>query len=188
MAALLGAGLWAGLVVLTEYEVNWFAWGVGALVGGVMSRLTPVRNVKLSVYAAVLAVLGLAVGKVMTFQALIPKYGQEMMLANEEILVWGFAFDMKDYETYSAEVSHQLSALPRPDSVPEALQKLMLVEARTRMEASSPAERERVARRAWQRAVRELGVPIQFLASLSLFDVLWFGLAIATAWKLMRGG
>ena len=33
MGAMLGAVIWAGLVYLTEFEIGWFAWGLGGLAG-----------------------------------------------------------------------------------------------------------------------------------------------------------
>ncbi len=31
--AILGAVVWAGIVIKTEYEIGWLAWGIGALIG-----------------------------------------------------------------------------------------------------------------------------------------------------------
>ena len=37
IGALLGAGVWAGVAVATNYEIGWIAWGLGALAGAGMA-------------------------------------------------------------------------------------------------------------------------------------------------------
>ena len=188
LAALVGAGIWTAVTALTDIEFGWIAWGIGGLVGVVMAKLTPARSLKLGVYAAVLAALGLAIGKVGTVRMTVPEIGSEMVLEDGEMLAYAFAADMRTGERYSPEVSIQLAALSSTDSVPTALQMKMLDEAQRRMADASEAERERVARNFAQGILADIDLAEQFRASLSLFDLLWFGLAIATAFKLMRGG
>ncbi len=188
LAALVGAGLWAAVTALTDIEFGFIAWGIGVLVGFVMAKLTPARSVKLGVYAAVLAALGLAIGKVATVRMMIPVYGRDMVLSSDGMLVQAFVVDMRRHERYSSEVSVQLAALSTSDSLPDALQMKMVDEAQLRMAEATDAEKERVAKGFADRILADLDVADQFTASLSLFDLLWFGLAIATAFKLMRGG
>jgi len=188
LAALVGAGIWTAVTALTDIEFGWIAWGIGGLVGFVMAKLTPARSVTLGVYAAVLAALGLAIGKVATVRMMIPVYGSQMVLSDDEVLAQAFVVDMRQNERYSSEVSVQLAALSASDSVPATLLTKMMDEAQLRMDEASDAEKERVAKGFADRILADFGVAEQFGASLSLFDLLWFGLAVATAFKLMRGG
>ena len=188
LAALAGAGIWTAVTALTDTEFGWIAWGIGGLVGFVMAKLTPARSVKLGIYAAVLAALGLAIGKVATVRMMIPVYASEMFLMDDEVLAQAFVLDMRRNEKYSAEVSLQLAALSTSDSVPTSLQARMMDEAQLQMDEASDAEKERVAQGAADRILDNLDLGDQFAASLSLFDLLWFGLAVATAFRLMRGG
>jgi hypothetical protein len=63
----------------------------------------------------------------------------------------------------------------------------MFDEARARAENATEEERERVATSFANRVLTVTSLSQQFLASLGLFDILWFFLAIGTAWKMMRG-
>jgi hypothetical protein len=64
-AAIVGAVVWATLVVVTEYEIGYVAWAIGGLVGfGVV--VLGGRGTPLAVLAAVLAVLSIVGGKYAT--------------------------------------------------------------------------------------------------------------------------
>lgn len=187
LAAIGGAGIWTAVVVVTDMEIGWIAWGVGALVGFVMSRVTQARSPQLAVTAALLAAVGLAIGKVASVRVAVPSIGREMIMSNPEALSAAFAMEMRQGERFSPEVSVQLASLSESDTVPDALWSTMLDEARARVAAAQPEERERVARAFAERMVGAIGLTEQFKSSLSLFDLLWFGLAIATAAKFMLG-
>ena len=163
------------------------AWGVGGLVGFVMSKFTPERSVKLGVLAAALAVLGLAIGKIATVRLVAPTAGSDVILEDPEALATAFALDMREGERYSPEVSMQLATLSPTDTIPDALWPKMLDEAQARMAEAPEAERVRVATAFMNKFMDKMDLTDQFGASLSLFDLLWFGLAIATAFKIMRG-
>lgn len=187
LAALVGAGIWTAIVVITDYEIGWIAWGIGALVGIAMSRFTPERSVKLGVIAAVIAVVGLAIGKVATVRVLVPTIGRDLIMESPEFLVQAFAHDMRAKERFSPELSIQLAGLSTTDSLPEPLATKVLEEAQARMDNAPPEERARVATMFTQTILGAVDLTGQFTASLSLFDFLWFGLALATAFKIMRG-
>jgi len=188
LAALAGAGIWTAVVMISGgWEVGWVAWGIGALVGAVMARMTPQRSVHIAVVASLLAAAGLAIGKVATFRMAVPNIARDMLLENSEMLVQAFALDMRENERFSAEVSVQLASISSGDTLSDGVAAQMVAEARTRMEGAPLAERERVAKVFANRILAETGLSSQFGATLSLFDVLWFFLAIATAFKMMRG-
>ena len=184
VAALVAAGVWALVTKATNTEYGMLAWGVGLLVGVVMAAMTPARSATLGVYAALLAMLGLATGKVLTLK-IMSGSAHEVVLEHEETLAQAFLMDMRDRETFSPEVNQRLVALAE-DTVPDALYATMQVEAQARMDAAPAAERERVAKQAVTMVMGSLSLPDQFMATLSLFDLLWFFLAIGTAWKIMR--
>lgn len=66
-ATLLGAGIWALVTVVTEYQIGFMAIGIGILVGLAMrytgKGIDPVHGI----VGAVLSLLGCAVGNVLTF-------------------------------------------------------------------------------------------------------------------------
>lgn len=187
LAALLGAGIWTAVVAMTGFEVGWVAWGLGALVGFAMSRFTAQRSAQLGVYAAVLAVLGLAIGKVATVRVMLPSLGRDIVMENEAILAQAFAVDMRANERFSAQLSLDLARFGADDSLPPPILTRMMDEVQARMATAPPAERERVAAMFTSSVMGDVSLAEQFTATLSFFDLLWFGLAIATAFKFMRG-
>ncbi len=63
-AAIVGAGVWGGLVALTDREVGYFAWGVGLLVGvAVMLAAGGSRGRPFQIVGASCGLLGIALGK-----------------------------------------------------------------------------------------------------------------------------
>ena len=187
LGAFVGAGLWTAVTALTEYEIGWIAWGVGGLVGFAMSRFTSERSAQLGIYAAVLAVAGLAIGKVATVRVMAPTMGRSIIVDNPQILLYAFAHDMRAGERFSPELSIELAGFALTDSVPPAVEAKMLSEAQVRMDAAAPAERDRVAEAFTHTIMSQVTLVEQFKASLSLLDLLWFGLALATAFRIMRG-
>ncbi|HRQ64087.1 MAG TPA: hypothetical protein PKZ76_04350 [Xanthomonadaceae bacterium] len=68
MAALLGGGAWAAIVVFTDYEIGFVAWGIGLLAGAaVIGFARGRRGVPLQIIAVVSGVLGIVAGKYFTF-------------------------------------------------------------------------------------------------------------------------
>lgn len=68
IGALIGGAIWAGIVILTDYEVGFVAWGIGALCGfGVLQLAGTARGVPLQVIAVATSVLGIVLGKYMAF-------------------------------------------------------------------------------------------------------------------------
>lgn len=62
LAALLGAAVWAGVMIKTGYEIGWVAWGIGGAVGAAVAKAGG-RGVPMAATAAVLALLSVAGGK-----------------------------------------------------------------------------------------------------------------------------
>jgi len=83
IAALIGGVAWGFIGKLTGYEIGWVAWGVGFLAGfGVVSLAGGRRGVPLQVVAVAAALVGVAIGKYITFfyalrQYVAGEYGAE---------------------------------------------------------------------------------------------------------------
>jgi hypothetical protein len=177
--------VWTLLVKLTGSEIGWVAWGVGALVGIVMAKMTPVRGGTIAVYAALFAALGLATGKVMTVKAVLAPMAQQDFVEDPEMLAQAFAWDMRERETYTPEINQQLFQLG-DDTIPDALWAQMVVQAAARRDAAPEAERQRVVQAFVTGIIGAVSFTDQFMSTLSFFDLLWFFLAIGTAWKIMH--
>jgi hypothetical protein len=83
LAALLGGGIWAGIAVMTDYELGIIAWAIGGLCGfGVVLLAQGRKGAPLQVIAVLTSVFGILVGKYFTFyyilrQAMLEEYGEE---------------------------------------------------------------------------------------------------------------
>jgi len=65
--ALVGAGTWFGIAVVTNYELGWIAWGLGVLAGAGMALGYREETVQGGVVAAGIAVVGILAAKIAVF-------------------------------------------------------------------------------------------------------------------------
>ena len=72
LAAAVGALAWAGIAYLTEYELGYVAWAIGGMVGWAMAKFGG-RGNACAATAAVLAVAGIAGGKLLGTHFLVEK-------------------------------------------------------------------------------------------------------------------
>lgn len=83
LAALIGGGVWAAIAVAADYELGIIAWGIGGLCGFAVVMFAKGRKgVPLQVVAMVTSILGIAIGKYLTFyyllrQAVLGELGEE---------------------------------------------------------------------------------------------------------------
>lgn len=128
LGALVGGAVWAGIVVVTDYEVGFVAWGIGALCGFAVVMFTRgSKGFPLQVIAVVTSVLGIAIGKYFSFYHFL-----KQVVIEEE----------------GAEAAEQLSVIS-PNVIAYFVQTLP--------------------------------------QTLGLYDLLWVGLAVFTAWGIPKG-
>jgi hypothetical protein len=187
VTAIAAAIAWSLLVGWTEYEAKWFAVGLGALVGFVMSRMTTARGHTVALYAAMLAAFGLAAGKLLSVRSAYVPVAREVIVQDEQALTVAVAFDMFAREQYSPDLQHELYRFPVVDSIPPEMVERMMEEAAGRLETAPPAERQRVVQALLDSALARVTLAEQFTAVLGFWDVIWFLAAIGAAWKIMKG-
>jgi len=84
LAAAVGGGIWGLIVIATGYVIGFMAWGIGLLAGYAVVLFSRGRKgVPLQVIAVLSSVLGIAIGKYVTFfhflkEAIAKKYGPEV--------------------------------------------------------------------------------------------------------------
>jgi hypothetical protein len=84
LAALVGGFVWGLIVIVTDYEVGFVAWGIGFLAGIAVVRFAGGRKgVPLQVVAVVSSLLGIVVGKYISFayffkKAVEDRFGVEL--------------------------------------------------------------------------------------------------------------
>jgi hypothetical protein len=201
VGGMIGAGVWAAIAYFASLEVGWIAWGVGLLVGvGVAMGNRGEGSTAAGVMAAVIALLSVAAGKYAAVQLLVPDESELVAnsvaaLENKELLVsyvadgvvvefeaegrpvdWPAGSDPQqaaEQADYPADVWAVAQA--RWDSMPADSQEVFRMQIAANIEASAAAFRDALAQQG-------------FLGSFGLFDIVFFGLAIYTAFKIAQAG
>jgi hypothetical protein len=197
------AGLLVGFVLIIAWvmlahaahdDVGLVAWGVGGLVGIVVSKVAKPPTKVTGVLAALLTTGTLLVAKpVLVMFALQPALRQEFM-NNRDATASLYLLDMTKNHSFSPELQHTLDT--RPDllrdtsfmGAGEEIKIRMVSEAKDRAKVATPAERERLVRTHLDNSVLEkVGFIVLLLTTFGPLDLLWMGLGISTAWKLGQG-
>jgi hypothetical protein len=189
----LAAVVWALVVYFTGYEIGWVAWGVGALVGYAVSRSAHEPDAALGPTAAALAVASLLLAKVLIIEFAAPSAVTAEVLKNRETVAAMFLVDMRLHKSFSPELEASVEQLEdRPGSLSDAqrfqLQQQIQAEALQRAAGATRAERERVVRAGVDRMLDAMGFFGMAKLSFSGWDLLWFGLAISSAFKVAQRG
>ena len=104
LAALVGAAAWAAIVVLTDYEIGFAAWGIGFLAGFAVVLFTRGRKgLPLQVIAVAASILGILLGKYASYVYILKDVAREeageeaaadVSLFSSEV----FGFFMEDFD------------------------------------------------------------------------------------------
>lgn len=201
LGGVIGAAIWAGVAYFSGYEIGWIAWGVGILAGvGVAKGNSGEGSKAAGALAAIIAALAVVGGKYAMVELAMPNEGELFAntvaaLEDDEYVVSYIADDVV------AEFEAEGRAVEWPEGV-EALQ------ATTR--AEYPADVWNIALSRWEgmdtdgqqayrdeiRAnieasmaeIREFISQAGFMSSFGLLDIVFFGLAVVTAFKIGQAG
>jgi len=189
VAALVGGGLWALVVIGTKYEVGWLAWGVGALVGVVMSRATPARGQTVALLGAVIAGIGLLSGKALIAAYTVSARSVTQEIVSDSTLVLQAASWHLDTEIGWPEgIQTQLDALGGDDTLSDALWQEMMAASAAHAGAWTSADSSAIAAAYADAILVRLGTLDRLRMQFGLWDLLWFGLAVVTAFRILRAG
>ncbi|HUG02394.1 MAG TPA: hypothetical protein VML95_11055 [Longimicrobiales bacterium] len=185
VAALAAGGAWALIVLTTGYEIGWVAWGVGLVVGLVMSRLTAARSTGLAAAAAGIAAVGLLVGKLLisTFSVGVVT---DAVLEDEEYLTQVTIYHMIEERSFNEGTLADYDAVQEGDTLSDALWDKMVAQARTRVATMTDEERATVASGFAESAIGSMGLSDRIMNQMSGWDLLWFFLAVSTAYSMMK--
>jgi hypothetical protein len=196
LGALAGAAAWGALVYFLKVEVGYVAWGIGFLAGLLGLRFSDSQgSPALGVACAVIALLGVAAGKVFALWLFLGSMGAPPV--NPEQLAISTLADglVEEREAQGQRVVFPPgksldTAQAQQDYPPE-----IWAEAETKWRANSAEDRMIVlaalASNSELSAINRLKMSIVGLfhgAGVSPFDLLWAFLAVSTAFKLGSGG
>jgi hypothetical protein len=82
-AAILGGAVWGIIVLISGYEIGFMATGIGVLTGYAVAKLTRARGVPMQIIAVAAALVGILIGKYVTFygilrELLTAEFGEEV--------------------------------------------------------------------------------------------------------------
>jgi len=207
-AALLGAVLWAVIARVTGYELGIVAWGIGVLAGVGLTLFTEGRSTRLGLLAALFAFLGIMMGKVFIAKWYVmpemSKQIRQIRFSNEQItevledpnMMFTVAcLELVDRKEFNEEFAWEVIGVQSGGLSPPENRRESIESARKRaleLLDTWPEDRKRMAARTQlvkmsQKVVERAGFFIALIAAFSLWDLLWFPIALWSAYKIGAG-
>ncbi len=206
IAGAIGGAIWAGIAYGTGYEIGWIAWIIGGMVGFGVAAGGKMGGPIAGGVAVIITIASLLGGKYAAVELTLNKEFDAGAIADEILedmtteQVVSYIADQVHEERTAAGETFQW-----PDGVdPSAATKAseyppeIWADAQTRWKAMSPSDRAtyREELQDSMRADMEAAMTMfrgeiakeGFLQSFGLFDIVFFGLAIVTAFKIAASG
>jgi hypothetical protein len=197
IGGVVGAALWGGISYFTGYEIGWIAWGVGGLVGLGCALASSEVGPAHGIVAVVITVLSILGGKFLAVELsksqVVESYLNQFQ--DDEYMISLIADEVVE-ENVSAGKKIQW---PPGVSPSEAIGKLdyppaIWREAKSRWDQMGNQNKEAFRNQLTDRARDEIESNYSevskdvFLSSFSLMDLLFFGLAVVTAYRIASQG
>lgn len=200
IGGLVGALIWAGVSYWTGYEIGWIAWGIGGLVGLGCIKGAKGGGVPVAVIAVAITILSLVGGKYAAIEFVLAgevgnkdEFIQTAIdeLDDEELVISYLADEIVELRSSRGEPvewpdgidpSQATSQADYPPDIwteAEAEWQQMTVEDRATYR-DGLSEQIRVNVNAWYEEVSMIG----FMDSFGLMDLIFFGLAVVTAFQI----
>lgn len=202
--AVVGAAVWALIAYLTEYEIGWIAWGIGAGAGGAAVAVGG-RGAPVAVSAAVLSLVAIFGGKYAAVYSSLPHFGREALRAEvftsshyDTVKEDAAAFaalgaDPVDAQLRAFMVDHGFTEAGNPQEIdPEELKVFVAEQAPELREF----QRDQPEFSVWQALMVERYLPRMLVEmrshiipaireQLSGFDLLWIFLGVTSSFGLV---
>jgi len=203
LAGIAGAAVWAGIAYFAGYELGWVAWGIGALVGFACAKGSERGGAQVALLAAGITIMSLLAGKYLAVELLVDRElgSVEEAVAdvmanfeNEEYIISYLADEVVGERMEAGEPLDWPAGVDPDEGGAEAADYPADVwaEAEGRWNAmsaddqvaflkeTSDAARDGVV--AFHEAVSSSG----FTSSFGFMDLIFFGLAIVTAYSIAK--
>lgn len=201
VAGLVGAAVWAGVAYFLNMEIGWVAWGIGLLVGvAVGSAARDEAGATTGGIAVVIAVLSILGGKWAVIELLaqreigaIDEEIAALVIMDEDCIV-RIADETHDAwldagYTINFPVGYTIETAYLEEHYPSDLWRAAAQEWDALGLNGQDEMRDEMRGEVREEALAQLGKAkgSAFQASFSLFDIVFFGLAIITAFKVGAG-
>jgi phosphate/sulfate permease len=212
IAALLGAILWAVVACVTGYECSIIAWGVGVLAGFGLTLFIDSRGIGIGLLACLFAFLGILMGKFfITNWYIMPRLEQEFrqfepgqehitkLLENSDMMFSVACLQLAENEEFEEALAWQVIAAHYAGELPsEDKQEIEAARQKTLelLNNWSDSEKKAAAQAQYAKLMdkisdfmikTKIGLLIAFIAAFSLWDLLWFPVALCSAYKIGAG-
>lgn len=180
VGGIIGAAIWAIISKATGYEIGWIAWGVGGLVGiGVAVGAGDRTSEGKGIAAAVIALLAVLGGKYASYQ-----WQMDEMASSSEVAITYVADSIADdYERSGKRLSWP-NDLPREQRMTsEDYPDRIWAEAIAEYNQMTDEEKDGLQQHVQANVTYEGG----FFGTFGVLDLLWFFLALGTAYSLGAG-
>ena len=200
VAGLVGAAVWAALAYFSGHEIGWIAWGIGGLVGLTVLKTADGENsFKTGALAALISVLAILGGKFAATHFLVEDVFKGVTQVGptsiqDEVMIADIAREVVAENTQkNKKMAWPVGVKPEEATVEKEFPKEVWAEANKRWLAKPAAEREAMKEKQLEELAQILGgIKGQmrdgvFQNSFSPMDLIFFGLAIVTAYKFGAG-
>jgi len=190
-AAAVVAGLvWAAIAYYANAEIGYVAWGVGLLTGFAVTATTRERSLRVGLAAAGLALCGLLLGKVLTVEWTLKGMAQKEIPDDADSLRAAYVSELVDQGAIDPRILAWQGQAGEDDTPPPEVAKAMEeLEKKIHedMKHLTPADRQRLKARVADWILGEISYVERVRMTLSPWDLLWFGLALSSAFKMGAG-
>lgn len=198
IAGLIGASIWAAIAYFAHFEIGWIAWIIGGLVGfGVALGAKGETGMDTGILAVVIAVASICGGKWAAIHFEVSKslgeVQSQVTVSNDDAMLF-MAHDLvKEYESggkamkwpegYSKDSAEDKDHFPKElwKDVTKRWQSMSATEQASYRDAIQNNIKASMA--SFASAIESEG----FFQSFGLLDLLFFGLAVVTAFKIGTG-
>lgn len=204
IGGVIGAAVWAGVVYFTGYEIGWIAWGLGGLVGFLYARGCHTGGVLAGILASIITIGSIGLGKYTVVELTIQQeLGTEqeaietflVKVQNDEFVISLMSDKLVD-ERLSRGEELQWPEVTDPETAgpAEVYPPAIWTEATGTWEAMSLQDRETYRTELTETIkgrIQEFYGSIAgygFIGSFGVMDLLFFGLAIVTAFQIASRG
>ncbi len=200
-AGLLGAAVWAAIVYFFQLEIGWLAWGVGLLVGvAVLFGNEGHKTKTAGLLAAIIAALSVVVGKYAAVKAFVADTDSvlaetvEKLDADDEFAVSYIADEVAaDMEMNGQTLDWPGDTLPMEPTAQMHYPANVWAVAQARWDSMGPGGQEEYKAQVVNNLqenialFQDMVVMESFKGSFGGMDLLFFGLAIVTAFQIAGG-
>ena len=187
IAAVVSGVIWGAIAAFTGREVGYVALGVGALVGFAVIKMTPERSAKVGLIAAVLALLGLFIGKMLGVEWGATPEVAKSFEKNQAVLADAVFEDMVAKGEVDKDLAEWMKNSTRDEKPPAELQPKLVElskEVVKRLDNMTPEKKKTLAMRKAKQAIASIGYVERIKETASPYDILWILLALGAAWKI----